>query len=1233
MTKLYSRLFPGILYCGAFFSFFFFSSHFVHADNWTQTDWSGRAGQQYWVNGNDNQFYTGTNIDLSTVGEFKLLDPSLLTGELISSTFDTQYDQTTWYTPISSPSVGRDLDIKISTDEGKSWMDYIPDQKYGPSRTFTYKVILTSSDGVQTPVFQSIDIPYQITGLDTTPPVITLNGARIFESYVNVAYNDSGATAYDNIDGDLSMNITTNISSSNPDITSPGTYIIRYNVSDKAGNQAREVIRIVNITDMYHRNITVYSPLVGQTYYDSNERMIAIQYTPYKTISNDWDIDARVRIKVNVYNGTTGELVYSSYQPADQSYSILPYSYVTFTTPPLGADTYFLSFNLEAENGDSLILYKSLLNGFTIPNGPSAFIEASSYSGTPTLDTTLSAEINRSPFGTMNQYNWDFGDTTQGQGAIVQHSYPNNNEGFYTLSLETTDSLNNLSNHQIPVYVNGTSTPESTLDQVMLYTEGYDGYDVRYPNVQFAFIGELADHLLILRRTALTESELPNQTFNLLETLDNPNSFHFYDTSVPSNNYVQYQIKEMKEGYIISTHYATFTNSNNNSFYYNAYPDNPQHYIQPLPNSTVTTLYHDADNDNGSIGFRAIELPDGWYFENGYLIRNDNYNGTYENLIDCSDNSKVIASTELQANNNQWVNWRIPVGGTNFICAQAKDSYGNITPWYTRNLERETSTPIDGDLLVMVSILPSITSSGGGTNNVSPDIPQLISPVENTTFVSGNPIALTAKYTDFNNDDGYVFFRVSHDIDCLNAESEEKGNTVHSGETDTWTVPVALLSGTHYWCAKSFDAYGYDSPWSESWAFTVQSANTNDNSNGNLNTNQNSTSPVLNGNENTSTADYSEYYPVSSPLSPPTPLSVLESTPTTPQEPAPNNNSSTSTNSNSSTIPPSNENDNSKVDTDKDNATDFNETYIYGTDSNNPESAPTPFSHDVHISNIQDGDTVASDTLFVVGTATANNTVKLFVEDEGGTQQDIGSVSADSEGKFALSSLPLLPGTYKLYAKVYDPNGILIASSESAITVLVDPSIPFPSPLLSTLNGQEVPPSGGPLTVHTQKPVLEGEYPEGIDPHNVSVLAFWQSVVTGSEGNQTNEGNIFSVTPEEPLSLGDHSVTLYLIQTEGSHTILGKTVSLPFTIVQAPPEEPALTSPPSSSSGTSGEEQIGGQEPSSSSSSYATNLIQSNSNSLNWIFPLLGALCLIAATTIAIMYWPKKKKAARHSIK
>jgi hypothetical protein len=78
---------------------------------------------------------------------------------------------------------------------------------------------------------------------DYTPPVITIIGANPNYSRLDSTYIDPGATAMDNVDGDVTANIVT---TSNVNIHQIGTYQVNYRVGDRAGNVA-DTFRIVKV--------------------------------------------------------------------------------------------------------------------------------------------------------------------------------------------------------------------------------------------------------------------------------------------------------------------------------------------------------------------------------------------------------------------------------------------------------------------------------------------------------------------------------------------------------------------------------------------------------------------------------------------------------------------------------------------------------------------------------------------------------------------------------------------------------------------------------------------------------------------------------------------------------------------------------------------------------------------------------------------------------------------------
>ncbi|MBI3888609.1 DUF5011 domain-containing protein [Candidatus Nomurabacteria bacterium] len=79
---------------------------------------------------------------------------------------------------------------------------------------------------------------------DTTPPVISIIGPSSVTFFVGNNYTDLGATALDDVDKDITADIVT----VNPvDVNTIGDYTITYDVSDKAGNPAVQVTRIVHV--------------------------------------------------------------------------------------------------------------------------------------------------------------------------------------------------------------------------------------------------------------------------------------------------------------------------------------------------------------------------------------------------------------------------------------------------------------------------------------------------------------------------------------------------------------------------------------------------------------------------------------------------------------------------------------------------------------------------------------------------------------------------------------------------------------------------------------------------------------------------------------------------------------------------------------------------------------------------------------------------------------------------
>ncbi|NEW60441.1 DUF5011 domain-containing protein, partial [Sulfurovum sp. bin170] len=81
-------------------------------------------------------------------------------------------------------------------------------------------------------------------GEDNTKPTITLIGDSLVTVIQDTTYIDAGATAEDNIDGDVTVDIVTQNS---VDTAVLGTYTVTYDVNDSSGNQAIQQMRTVSV--------------------------------------------------------------------------------------------------------------------------------------------------------------------------------------------------------------------------------------------------------------------------------------------------------------------------------------------------------------------------------------------------------------------------------------------------------------------------------------------------------------------------------------------------------------------------------------------------------------------------------------------------------------------------------------------------------------------------------------------------------------------------------------------------------------------------------------------------------------------------------------------------------------------------------------------------------------------------------------------------------------------------
>jgi len=112
-----------------------------------------------------------------------------------------------------------------------------------PNEAFLDELQVTMLTEVSLP--QSCEVaPAAETGLDTSEPVICLEGPQTITIDEGTAFIDPGAVAIDDVDGFVSLTTTSNI-----DFDVPGTYVITYTGEDDAGNTVTTT-RTVEVLDI-----------------------------------------------------------------------------------------------------------------------------------------------------------------------------------------------------------------------------------------------------------------------------------------------------------------------------------------------------------------------------------------------------------------------------------------------------------------------------------------------------------------------------------------------------------------------------------------------------------------------------------------------------------------------------------------------------------------------------------------------------------------------------------------------------------------------------------------------------------------------------------------------------------------------------------------------------------------------------------------------------------------------
>lgn len=141
----------------------------------------------------------------------------------------------------------------------------------------TYTLSYTATDtagNTAGPITRTVNV------VDTTKPVITLNGANPLTWECHTAFTDPGATASDSCDTSVPVTVSGTV---NANVV--GTYTLTYNASDDSGNAAVTKTRTVNVVDTTPPVITTNGST--PSLWPANHKYVSFSVTNFVTGATD----------------------------------------------------------------------------------------------------------------------------------------------------------------------------------------------------------------------------------------------------------------------------------------------------------------------------------------------------------------------------------------------------------------------------------------------------------------------------------------------------------------------------------------------------------------------------------------------------------------------------------------------------------------------------------------------------------------------------------------------------------------------------------------------------------------------------------------------------------------------------------------------------------------------------------------------------------------------------------
>ncbi|MCJ8313920.1 MAG: DUF5011 domain-containing protein [Pseudomonadales bacterium] len=201
-----------------------------------------------------------SNVDSNTIGLYSVTyNVSDAVGNIADSVTRNVSVQDTFAPVVTSPdniTVAADNSAGTTADNVliKTFLENASVMDADQISSFTNDAPLTFPIGSTLVTFSAIDSTGNagqsqsiILVEDQTPPVIILEGSSFITLALDDTYNELGATATDNVDGDLSIFVQR---SGTFDTSKIGIYMLSYDVSDMKGNPAEPQIRQLSVQDV-----------------------------------------------------------------------------------------------------------------------------------------------------------------------------------------------------------------------------------------------------------------------------------------------------------------------------------------------------------------------------------------------------------------------------------------------------------------------------------------------------------------------------------------------------------------------------------------------------------------------------------------------------------------------------------------------------------------------------------------------------------------------------------------------------------------------------------------------------------------------------------------------------------------------------------------------------------------------------------------------------------------------